>query len=66
MDSLAGKESLVVKGLESAQVKIDDFLSFFPEDKLVSVRKKIQEENDLNVKEFDTSLGDIINLPPLS
>ena len=66
MDSLAGKETLVIKGLESAQAKIDDFLSYFPEDTVSSVRKKIQQENELNVKEFDPTLGDIINLPPPS
>ena len=66
VDNLAGKEQLVVKGLESAQQRIDDFLSFFPEETVASVRKKIQEENELNVKEFDPALGDIINLPPPS
>ena len=66
MDSLAGKETLVIKGLESAQAKIDDFLSYFPEDTVSSLRKKIQQENELNVKEFDPTLGDIINLPPPS
>jgi hypothetical protein len=66
VDSLAGKETLVIKGLESAQARIDDFLSFFPDDTIAGIRKKIQDENDLNVKEFDKSLGDIINLPPPS
>lgn len=66
VDSLAGKETLVIKGLESAQAKIDDFLSYFPEEAVTSVRKKIQLENELNVKEFDPTLGDIINLPPPS
>lgn len=66
VDNLSGKETLVIKGLESAQAKIDDFLSYFPEDTVTSVRKKIQLENELNVKEFDPSLGDIINLPPPS
>jgi len=63
---LAGKENLVIKGLESAQARIDDFLSYFPEDTVAVVRRKIQEENELNVKEFDPTLGDIINLPPPS
>jgi hypothetical protein len=57
---------LAIKGLESAQFRIDDFLSYFPEATVASIRKKIQEENDLNVKEFDTALGSIINLPPPS
>lgn len=56
----------MIKGLESAQAKIDDFLSYFPEETVTAVRKKIQQENELNVKEFDPSLGDIINLPPPS
>lgn len=66
VDSLAGKEGLVIKGLESAQLRIDDFLSFFPTEKVASIKTKIQEENALNVKEFDPALGDIINLPPPS
>lgn len=61
---MAGKEALVLKGLESAQVKIDDFLAYFPEPAVAAVRKRIQEENDLNVKEFDSSLGTILNMPP--
>ncbi len=63
---MAGKEALVIKGLESAQARIDDFLGYFPDDTIASIKKKIQAENELNVKEFDKSLGDIINLPPPS
>ena len=66
VDSLAGKENLVIKGLESAQARIDDFLSYFPEDTVAGIRTKIQKENDLNEKEFDKSLGSIINLPTRS
>ena len=63
---MAGKENLVIKGLESAQARIDDFLSYFPEDTVAGIRTKIQKENDLNEKEFDKSLGSIINLPTRS
>ena len=65
-DSMAGKEALVLKGLEAAQINIDKFLSFFPEETIASVKAKVKEENDLNVKEFDPKLGDIINLAPPS
>jgi len=65
-NSLNGKEEIVVKGLEATEVKLNEFLSFFDEDSVTRVKDQIQEENELNVKEFDRSLGDIINLPPPS
>ena len=63
---MAGKESLVLSGLGAAQNKIDEFISFFPEETVQKIKSQIKEENDLNIKEFDPSLGDIINLPPPS
>jgi len=65
-NSMAGKEEIVVKGLEATQVKLDEFLAFFDGETLNQVKAQVQEENELNVKEFDRSLGDIINLPPPS
>mmetsp|Transcript_15873 Transcript_15873/g.36606 ORF Transcript_15873/g.36606 Transcript_15873/m.36606 type:complete len:257 (-) Transcript_15873:225-995(-) len=65
-NSMAGKEELVVKGLEATQVKLDEFLAFFDEATVSKVKAQVQEENELNVKEFDRSLGDIINLAPPS
>ena len=61
--SMSGKEELVIKGLDSAKRGVDDFLAYFPVDQVDSVRRLIKEENDLNEKEFDPSLGKIINLP---
>lgn len=63
---MSGKEDLVVKGLQAAQTKIDEFLAFFPAETVGKVKARVQEENELNVKEFDKSLGEIINLPPPS
>ena len=63
---MGGKEDLVLKGLEAAQVKLDEFLGFFDESTIKKIKAQVQEENELNVKEFDKSLGDIINLPPPS
>lgn len=63
---MAGKENLVLSGLGAAQNKIDEFISFFPEETVQKIKSQIKEENDLNIKEFDPSLGDIINLPPPS
>jgi hypothetical protein len=65
-NAMAGKEALVLKGLEAAQLKLDDFLSLFPKETIAIVKAKVKEENDLNVKEFDSSLGGIINLAPPS
>jgi len=65
-NSMAGKEELVLSGLGAAQLKIDEFLSYFPDETVQKIKSKIKEENDLNIKEFDPSLGDIINLPPPS
>jgi hypothetical protein len=65
-DSMAGKEALVLKGLEAAQNNLDQFLTFFPEETVQKVKALVREENELNVKEFDPALGDILNLPPPS
>lgn len=64
VDNLAGKEALVLKGLDSAKKSIDEFLNLFPGDIVAGVSDKIKEENELNYKEFDTSLGTIINPNP--
>ena len=61
---MAGKETLVLKGLEATQLKLDEFLAFFPVETVKMVKRQIKEENELNVKEFDQSLGTILNLPP--
>jgi len=63
---MEGKESLVLKGLDATKVKLDEFLFFFDEATVERIKSEIEEENNLNVKEFDRSLGDIINLPPPS
>lgn len=64
--SMNGKEDLVIKGLDATQVKLDEFLLFFDEATLKKIKAQVQEENELNIKEFDESLGVIINLPPPS
>jgi len=63
-DSMAGKESIVNKGLESVRRDLDDFLSYFPQDIVDQAKAKIAEENELNFKEFDPSLGTILNPNP--
>jgi hypothetical protein len=63
-DSMAGKEPLVLKGLDSARANIDEFLTYLDPSDLAAVRKKIDEENELNAKEFDSSLGVILNPNP--
>ena len=64
VDSLAGKEAIVTKGLESVRRDIDEFLSYFPQDVLDQQRAKVLEENELNFKEFDPELGTILNQNP--
>jgi hypothetical protein len=61
---MAGKEALVLKGLESTRKNIDDFLTYFPQSTVEVARDRIFKENELNKKEWDPSLGDIFNLPP--
>ena len=63
-DSIAGKEGIVTKGLESVRRDIDDFLGYFPQDVVDQAKAKIAEENDLNFKEFDPELGTILNPNP--
>lgn len=64
VDSLSGKESIVNNGLKSVRRDIDDFLSFFPNDVIEEAKAKIMNENELNFKEFDPSLGSILNPNP--
>lgn len=65
-NSMSGKEEIVVRGLEATGIKLDEFLSFFDETTVTRVKDQVQSENDLNIAEFDKSLGDIINLKPIS
>jgi len=60
---LAGKQDLVLKGLEATRKLIDDFLAFFPLETVAKAKTQVAEENALNEKEFDKSLGNILNLP---
>ena len=64
-NSMSGKEEIVVKGLEATSIKLEQFLSYFDEADVTRIKAQVQEENDLNLKEFDKSLGDIINLKPI-
>lgn len=64
VDSLSGKETLVNNGLKSVRRDLDDFLAFFPADVVNDARTKISMENELNFREFDPSLGAILNPNP--
>ena len=64
VDNMAGKERLVLQGLESAAKNIDTFLDYFPNELVTAARNQVLEENELNFKEWDRSLGEIVNLPP--
>ncbi|KAL7526679.1 hypothetical protein ACHAWF_001871, partial [Thalassiosira exigua] len=64
VDSLAGKEAIVNNGLKSVRRDIDEFLGYFPQDVVDEAKAKILAENDLNFKEFDPSLGSILNPNP--
>eukprot|EP00550_Attheya_septentrionalis_P010341 CAMPEP_0198279922 /NCGR_PEP_ID=MMETSP1449-20131203/122_1 /TAXON_ID=420275 /ORGANISM="Attheya septentrionalis, Strain CCMP2084" /LENGTH=261 /DNA_ID=CAMNT_0043975167 /DNA_START=24 /DNA_END=809 /DNA_ORIENTATION=+ len=61
---MSGKEQLVIKGLDSTRNYIDDFLVYFPRDEIEAAKAKIQEENALNIKEFDPTIGTILNPNP--
>jgi hypothetical protein len=60
---LSGKEELVLKGLDATRKNIDDFLSFFPTSDVTAVIARVNDENDANVKEFDGTLGPLLNMP---
>ena len=64
--SINGKEEIVVKGLEAAEIKLNEFLSYFDKETVERVMAQAEAENELNTKEFDKNLGDIINLKPIS
>lgn len=60
----AGKEAIVNSGLKSVRRDLDEFLSYFPTDVVEEAKTKIMGENELNYKEFDPSLGSILNPNP--
>mmetsp|Transcript_16085 Transcript_16085/g.34786 ORF Transcript_16085/g.34786 Transcript_16085/m.34786 type:complete len:257 (-) Transcript_16085:198-968(-) len=60
----AGKEAIVNSGLKSVRRDLDEFLSYFPKDAVEEAKTKIMGENELNYKEFDPSLGSILNPNP--
>lgn len=62
--SMSAKEELILKGLDAARKSIDEFLAYFPAAEVDAARNRVKEENALNVKEFDTSVGSILNLDP--
>ena len=61
---MAGKEALVLKGLDAARRNIDEFLTYFSASDIDAAKAKIESENKLNLDEFDPALGAPINLPP--
>ena len=61
--SMTGKEAIVLKGLDATRQSIDSFIAYFPQASVDEQRQRIKDENQLNIKEFDTSLGGIVNLP---
>lgn len=61
---MGGKEELVLKGLDATRKSIDDFVAYFPKAEVDAVLAKIDEENELNAKEFDKALGQILNPTP--
>jgi len=65
-DNMAGKEYLVLQGLDAARKGIDNFLAYFPTEEVEKAKAIIAEENALNEKEFDPELGVIVNLKPKS
>ncbi len=54
----------MLNGLASAKKGIEDFVSLFPTDDIAAVIAKIEDENELNRKEFDSELGSILNPKP--
>jgi hypothetical protein len=66
MNAMSGKEELVFKGLDATRRSIDDFLVYFPKAEIDAVSSRIKEENELNAKEFDSTFGVILNMPPPS
>lgn len=64
-NSMAGKENIVIQGLESVRRDIDGFVDYFPSEVVNTAKAKIAKENELNFKEFDPSLGAILNPNPV-
>jgi len=64
-NSLGGqKETIILNGLDATRRGIDEFLSFFPREEVGEVVARINAENEMNLKEFDPELGQLLNPTP--
>ncbi|EKX45360.1 hypothetical protein GUITHDRAFT_108628 [Guillardia theta CCMP2712] len=52
----ADKKEFVIKALTSCRQKLDQFLSYFPTEKIAEGRKQVMEENEMNRKELPADI----------
>lgn len=64
-NNLGQKEIVVLRGLEATRRGIDEFISYFPGDEVGAVMAKINNENELNVKEYE-AVGQLLNPTPVA
>lgn len=64
-NGLGQKEIIVLNGLEATRKGIDEFISYFPVEEVGAVVARINNENELNLKEYDTNLGQLLNPTPM-
>ena len=50
--------AFVLKALQSASDGIDDFLAFMPEEAVAAAKAQVEEENELNEKEYNEQVGE--------
>lgn len=55
------QRTFIVQAMQSTRSKLDGFLAYLPEDVVQKARRQVEEENELNMKEFVGQDGGITN-----
>merc|ERR1719291_935408 len=55
------QRKFLVKAMKTTRDKLDGFLEYLPSDAIAAARQQVEEENNLNMKEFVGEDGAIMN-----
>jgi len=55
------QRKFVLTAMQATRNKLDGFLSYMPSDVVQAARKQVEDENDLNMKEFAGDVGTVMN-----
>merc|ERR1719334_63365 len=60
--SLTGEQkSFILQAMQAMRQKLDDLIKFMPAEVVTAARRQVEDENELNAKEFMSDTGTMIN-----